>query len=88
MNHMFLLRLYHTCSQTHHTVCKFLSQKVYLLRIQCLKTIPSLNSPIILCTATLFRQASLSMSKICLIFHSMSQLASVALLDKWKNGKT
>jgi len=36
----------------------------------------------------LFRQASFSMSKICLIFHSTSQFASVALLDKWKNGKT
>jgi len=32
----------------------------------------------------LFTQASLSMSKICLIFHSMSQLASVALLTSGK----
>jgi len=23
MNHMFLMCLYHTCSQTHHTVCMF-----------------------------------------------------------------
>jgi len=75
MNYMFLLCLYHTHSQTHHTICNFWAKRCVLLENTMFENYSSFEQSYYSVDSQLFRQASLSMSKICLIFHSTSQLA-------------